>query len=172
MIQAQTRQLSKHQLSDLSLREWQKYRGWKLRILEELEHSGGMTTREISTRIGYGAARTTDTLCKMLRSGLVEKIEGWGWRITRDGVFLININYTATIQPQHSHNTATIQPEEKSEPAPKCFQSPTCHIKRAYTKEGYTTKTSMLCLNCVWYRPEQWNIAPFPLEKKPMGSTG
>ena len=169
MIQKNRAILAEISLSSSKLREWQRYRGWKLKILEELQNSGGMTTREVSTRIGYSCVRTSDTLCKMVRSGLVEKVERWGWKITRDGITCITINYTATTQQQHSFNIATTQPQEKEQPAPICFYASTCHIKRFCQDKRFISKNMYQCHGCVWNTPEQWNKPAVPLEKKDTG---
>lgn len=145
MIQQHIRRLASDQLSDAKLREWQRYRGWTLKILEELEHSGGMTTREISDRIGSRCTVAGAVLFRMLNTSLVERVERWGWRITRDGVFLLSLNYhnTTITQPQHNHNTTIT--EEKEEPAPPCFRLATCHIKRICQDKRYTLKNMTLC---------------------------
>lgn len=171
MIQLRQKILCSDATVPLSFREWQKYRGWKMRILEELEHSGGMTTREISSRIGYQCHSTTKRLCEMQRSGFVEKVERWGWRITSNGIFLLSLNYTPTTHQQHSNNTPTTLQLEKEEPAPKCFQGKTCHIKQICQDKRYTIKNMDVCLNCVWYNPRaQVFPAPRP-EMKVVGST-
>ncbi len=129
-----------------------------------------MTTREISTRIGYGAILTSNTLCKMVRSGLVEKVERWGWKITRDGITCITINYSSTTYTQHNHNSTTSLPQEKEQPAPICFYASTCHIKRFCQDKRFISKNMYQCHGCVWNTPEQWNKPAVPLEKKEGGS--
>ncbi len=149
--------------------QWQKYRGWKLRILEELQHSGGMTTREISTRIGYPRPLTSNRLCEMVRGGFVEKVERWGWRITCKGTSLINLNSTkqhnnniTTISQQHNNNITTrYQPDtptlqlEKEEVAPMCFHATTCHIKQLCKNKEYTPKNMIVCKICVWKKDRE-----------------
>lgn len=154
------------QFSRQKLREWQKYRGWKLRILEELEHSGGMTTREISTRIGYQARQTTKRLCEMRSRDMVEKIENWGWKITATGIYLLSINYTPTIHQQHSNNAPTMLQQEKEIPAPPCFNLRLCHIRQICKDPRYTMKNASLCngvANCIWYGSR---LPQSPKEKK------
>ncbi len=160
------------QLSNRTFREWQRYRGWTIKILGELENSGGMTTREISSRTGCGCVRGSDRLCKMLRAGLVERVERWGWRITGDGSYLLSLSYTATTQQQHSNNTATTQQQEKEEPTPPCFHASTCHIKQLCQDKRYTYKNMTLCPNCVRWNPGAWVKPRIPLEKKAVGSNG
>lgn len=175
MIQTITRQPAAEQLSSVQLREWQRYRGWKIRILEELEHSGGMTTRNISDRIGYRCHSTTNRLVEMQRVNLVERVERWGWRITRDGLVVLSINYT-TSSPQQHHNFTTTSPQhdvsgtlhthttpknretrcesiEEIGTGPACFQAETCHIKRICKDKRYTLRNMKLChgtASCIW----------------------
>lgn len=160
------------QLSSLQLREWQRYRGWKLRILENLEHSGGMTTREISSRIGYPCHSTTNRLCEMQRGGVVEKVERWGWRITSNGIFLLSLNYTTTTTQQQHNLTTTTTQLEKEESAPKCFRAKTCHIKQICKDKRYTVKTRQLChgtASCIWGAS---GADRAPVEMQVVGSTG
>lgn len=171
MIQKNRAILAEISLSSSKYREWQRYRGWKLKILEELEHSGGMTTREISTRVGYSAVLTSNTLCKMVRSGLVEKVERWGWKITRDGITCITINYSSTTYTQHNLNSTTSLPQEKEQPAPICFNASTCHIKRFCSDKRFISKNTYQCDGCTWNTPEQWNKPKLPVEKKEAGGT-
>lgn len=155
----------------LSFRQWQKYRGWKMRILEELEHSGGLTTREISSRINYPCHYITNRLCEMQRDGLVEKVERWGWRITSNGIFLITLNYTTTTTQQQHYNNTTTTLLTIEESAPLCFRGKTCHIKQICQDKRYTIKNMSVCLNCVWYDPRA-QVFPAPrVEMKVMGST-
>lgn len=162
--------LSGSYISSAKYREWQRYRGWTLKILEELEHSGGMTTREISTRIENSCRRVTSTLCRMANQGLVERVERWGWKITRDGIFLLSINYANTTTTQQQHNANTMLTQEKEERAPICFYASTCHIKRFCQDKRYIAKNMYQCHGCVWNTPDQWNKPTVPLEKKDGGS--
>lgn len=161
--------LKQPQVSAVKLREWQRYRGWKIRILSELEHSGGMSTRDISTRIGYQVINTGNRLREMLRSGLIERVERWGWRITLDGVFLLSIQYATTLQQQCNNNATTLQQQEKKEPAPSCFHAPTCHIKQLCQVKKYTIKTRVVCQHCIWDSPHPWITSRVPVETKPVG---
>jgi hypothetical protein len=124
-----------------------------LRILEDLEHSGGKTTRAISDATGCRCHTSGDILRRMLNLGLVERVERWGWRITRDGIYLLSINYdysSTTLPLQNSYTTAT---QEKEEPAPPCFRQATCHIKQVCQDKGYTRRNMALChgtASCIW----------------------
>jgi hypothetical protein len=160
------------QISAATLREWQRYRGWTIKILEELEHSGGMTTREISDRTGCRCHTTATILGRMMHSDLVEKVERWGWRITRDGLVLLSINYVNTTTTQQQHNVNTTSTQEKSEPVPACFRVATCHIKQICQDKGYTRKNMVLCQYCVWYDPRAWSLRIAPVEIKVMGDIG
>ncbi len=106
--------LAKDEQPKTTLRNWQKYRGWTLKFLEVLEHSGGMTTREISDRTGCKPRHASIKLSQMLCSGLVEKVEKWGWKITRDGINCLiitnsnnNNNYATTTLQQYYKNATT-----------------------------------------------------------------
>ncbi len=160
--------LSKDEQPQNTLRRWQLYRGLTIEILTELEHSGGMTTRDISTRINKTCDYTSNKLCKMLRGGLVERIEKWGWRITRDGINLININYspkpctnpTRTIPTPYPNDNNTFplenQKAKKEEHIPGCFHEKFCHIRRISKNKIYDDKTSRLCDGCVWFKSTAW----------------
>lgn len=169
MIQAAKWDLQFARPHSAEMRHWQRFRGWKLKILEELEHSGGMTTREVADRIGYSCHATTSRLCEMLRLDLVERIERWGWRITRDGVFLLQLNYnTNTTQLQHNNNTTTTQLQHNVT-APLCFYAATCHIKRNCQDKSYNLKNAKLCENCVHFSPLQGRLAAAAVEMKVEG---
>ncbi len=157
------------QLSNVQLREWQRYNGWKIRILEELEHSGGMTTRVISDRIGYRCVSVANRLQEMLRANLVEKVDRWGWRITVTGVFLLSLNYVPTTYQQHTNIITTSSQQEKEEPAPSCFHAKSCHIKKICQDKRYTSKTMMVCLDCVWNNPRTFHIPALPVEMNAVG---
>lgn len=154
------------QVSHVQLREWQRYRGWTIKILEELEHSGGMTTRAISDRTGCNCKLATTNLCRMLKQDLVERVDRWGWRITVTGYFLLSLslNHTTTTQQPHNNHTTTTQ--EQEETAPDCFHAKTCHIKQICQDKRYTMKTMSVCLNCVWNDPRPMIIPRVRLEKK------
>lgn len=152
-MQVVIRRQAAEQLSNVQLREWQRYRGWTMRILEELEHSGGLSTRAISDAIGYKCVYTGNLLRRMLNITLVERVERWGWRITRDGIFLLSLNYACTTHTHHTHNACTTHTQEKSEPAPMCFALPTCHIKHICQDKRYTKRNMALCNGtaaCIW----------------------
>lgn len=179
-----------HLIGRTELRELQKYRGWKIRILEELQHSGGMTTREISTRIDYPCHSTVNRLVEMHDRGFVEKVERWGWKITLDGVNLLSLNYTTTTPQQH-HNITTTLPQldvngefplqNEKKPSlvfdfaveiekPACYENTTCHIKQLCRDPGYSLKNRELCPNCVWNTSKLVHIFPrFPVETREVG---
>ncbi len=163
----------------ITFKQWQKFRGISIQILSELEHSGGMTTRDISTRIDKTPRLTSNKLCQMRCSGLVEKVEGWGWRITRDGINIININYASRIQQQCFRNASGMlqecnstfplenQEQKKEECIPGCFHQKFCHIKQICKIKEYNDKTSVLCEGCVWFKSETWTGS-----KDSKGNTG
>ncbi len=73
-------------------RYWQKFRGWSVKFLDDLQNSGGKTTRAIADATFCPARVAAVILQRMWRYNLIEKIENWGWRLTRDGLFLLSIN--------------------------------------------------------------------------------
>lgn len=192
-MQAIIRQRVPEQLSNVQLREWQKYRGYSIRILQELEHSGGKTTRMISDGIGCRCVAATNILCRMLKIGLVERVERWGWRITRDGIFLLSLslNTTTTSQQHHNNTTTTSQdvsgtfqayqrgetvmpkqelPQE-TEAGPRCYQATTCHIRRLCKDKRYTlSNQERVCQTCIHDDTRKDIPGRFPVETKGMGS--
>ncbi len=133
-----------------------------------------MTTRDISTRTDCKPHMASVILDRMRCSGLVEKIEGWGWRITRDGINCLvittsnNNNYVNTISTQHQHNINTTstqyqhtfplenQQQEKEEWIPGCFHMKWCHIKKFSRDKTYNNKTNIHCDGCVWFKSVLW----------------
>ncbi len=178
--------LSKDEQPQNTLRQWQLYRGLTIEILTELEHSGGMTTRDISTRINKTAKHSSTKLSQMLSDGLVEKVEKWGWRITRNGINCLlitnsnnnnnyvterlqNVHRTTTEPPQHYHSTFPLENQEQKEEEciPGCFHQKFCHIKQICKIKEYNDKTSVLCEGCVWFKSETWTGS-----KDSKGNTG
>ncbi len=134
-----------------------------------------MTTRDISDRTGCKPRMATVILCRMRCSSLVEKIENWGWKITRDGInclLITNSNnnniYANTIQTQCKHEANTMltqckhefplekQQQTKQEDIPGCFHHNFCHIKQLCQSKEYNRKTSELCPGCVWFKSVLW----------------
>lgn len=95
--------------SQAETRQWQRFRGWTIRILEELEHSGGMTVAQLAERLDHRRADVREYCARMRRIGAVEYAEKWGYKITPDGVFLLSIQASNTnaTTTQHKHNTTT-----------------------------------------------------------------
>ncbi len=158
-----------------ALRNWQKFRGWTLKILEVLENSGGETTRSISDRTGCKPTVAKVKLQQMLCVGLVEKVEKWGWRITRDGINCLiitrsnnNNNYVngKLMDGERLVNTKLMdgkclfplenQERKEEERLPGCFQLKFCHIKQFSHDKTYNNKTNMHCDGCCWFKSELW----------------
>jgi hypothetical protein len=145
---------------------YQKYRGNSLLILEELEHSGGLTTRQISDAILGNARVIAVTIQRLVHRCVIEKVENWGYKITVTGLKILsifnkkdtttttkNVN-TTTTQQQHDVNmknkTTTIEPENvPDEYIPSCFHQTYCHIKKIWKKTVYNAKTKAACDGCV-----------------------
>jgi len=161
--------LKQPQISAVKLREWQRYRGWTIKILAELEHSGGMTISQISDGVHHRRAVIKQYIFRMAKINLIEPVDRWGWRVTTDGLLLLLLQTgnTKVTEQQHFGNTTVTQ--EKEEIAPPCFKAPTCHIKRTCKDKRYTLKNMDLCANCVWNNPGAWKIAAIPLEKRGTG---
>lgn len=142
--------------------QYQKFRGWTIKILSDLEHSSGKTSRAISTGT-FGSCKVISViLCRLRRYNLVEKVANWGWKITRDGLFVLGINNKTTDNEQYNNNnkdTNTIynnneqntktKNETTNESAPTCFKSTLCHIKRLLKKSVYNLTTMATCDGCV-----------------------
>lgn len=166
-MQAVIRRPAAEQLSIVQLREWQRYRGWSVKILERLENSGGETVRSISDATGGRCATIGRTLRRMREHNLVERVERWGWRITVTGVFLLSLSIQDTTRTQQGHNADTTQTQEKSEPIPPCFRLATCHIKQVCADKGYTKRNMALCHGtaaCIWGVS---GVDRVPVETKP-----
>src|SRR4030043_2116239 len=95
-------------------RYWQKFRGWSIKFLDDLQNSAGKTTRAIADGTFCPVRVAAVILQRMLRYNLIERVENWRWRLTRDGMFLLSINNntvnnnnvnTTTTQQQHEDNT-------------------------------------------------------------------
>lgn len=163
--------LKQPQLSAVKLREWQRYRGWTIKILAELEHSGGMTISQISNGVQHRRAVLRKYIPRMVKINLIEPVDRWGWRITTDGLLLLLLQTRNTNGTEQEHFGNTSGTQEKEEPAPSCFRAATCHIKRICRDKRFTPKTMTLCQNCVWDPPHRWIKPQVPVEKKGMGST-
>jgi hypothetical protein len=148
---------------------WQKYRGNSLRILEELEHSGGLTTRQISDAILGNARVIAVTIQRLVYRCVIEKVENWGWKINANGLKILaifnkkdittnnkNVN-TIQTQTQHKVNmkkeTTT---EEQIENVPSCFEKTYCHIRRFLKNPVFNSKTAMKCNECVHDTPNNY----------------
>ena len=134
---------------------YQKYRGNSLLILEELEHSGGMTTRAISDAILGNARVIAVTIQRLVRRCVIEKVENWGYKITVTGLKILSIfNKATTTTTTKNVNITTTQQQHKvnmknEESIPSCFHRLSCHIKQICKDKGYTLKNMVLCANCV-----------------------
>lgn len=139
---------------------YQKYRGNSLLILEQLENSGGLTTRQISDAILGNARVIAVTIQRLVHRCVIEKVENWGWRINRNGLKILsifnkstttttkNVNISTT-QQQHVVNMKNVNETENSlKIIPSCFREAYCHIRRILHQEEYTTKNSECCPNC------------------------
>lgn len=95
------------QPSQAETRQWQRFRGWTIRILEELEHSGGMSVLGLADRLFH---RKTDIgrYCRRLyKIGCIDPVEGWGWKITSTGIFLLSIYIKDTNRTHTGHKEDT-----------------------------------------------------------------
>jgi hypothetical protein len=134
---------------------WEKFRGWTTKFLGDLQYSGGKTTREISDATGCKINVAAVILQRLKRYNVIERVAGWGWRITSDGIGILlwknnknNNNYINTslinnIQTNNSNGT------EKQEKPLSCFNSSICHIRRILKETVYNAKTMFECDGCV-----------------------
>jgi hypothetical protein len=148
---------------------YQKYRGHSLEVLETLEHSGGMTTRQISDAILGNARVIAVTIQRLVHRCVIEKVENWGWKINVNGLKILsifnkkdittnnkNVN-TTTTQQQHKVNmkkeTTT---KEQTENVPSCFKKAYCHIRRFLDNPVFNSKTAKTCNECVHDDPNNY----------------
>ena len=145
---------------------YQKYRGNSLLILEQLENSGGLTTRQISDAILGNARVIAVTIQRLVHRCVIEKVENWGWRINRNGMKILeifnkkdtttttkNVNISTT-QQQHVVNMKNDkEPLKKTENIPSCFEKAYCHIRRFLKNPVFNSKTMMQCDGCVHDTP-------------------
>ncbi len=134
-----------------------------------------MTTREISDRTSVNPRHVSVKLSQMLSGGLVEKVENWGWKITRDGINCLlitksnnnNSYVTTTLQQQYNNVTTMLQQDysqfplenrerKKQEHIPGCFHQKFCHIRQICHVKEYNDKTSIICGGCIWFKSTAW----------------
>jgi predicted transcriptional regulator len=85
-------------------RQWQRFRGWTISILEELQNSGGMTVAQIAERVNHRRKDIKDYCYRLYCSGCIEPLEKWGWKITSAGIFLLSIQLNDSSATQQLHN--------------------------------------------------------------------
>jgi hypothetical protein len=148
---------------------YQKYRGNSLLILEQLENSGGLTTRQISDAILGNARVIAVTIQRLVHRCVIEKVENWGWKINCNGLKILSIfnkkdittnnKNVNTIQTQTQHkvnmknDTAT---ETINDNIPSCFEKAYCHIRRFLKNPVFNSKTVMQCNGCVHDNPNNY----------------
>lgn len=88
-------------------RRWSRFSGWTIRVLEELQNNGGMTVAQIAERVNHRRNDIRVICNRLYRSGCIEPLEKWGWKITSAGIFLLSIQLSNTniTQTKHKHNT-------------------------------------------------------------------
>lgn len=93
-----------------ALRQWARYRGWSIRILAELENSGGLTVAQIADNLNHRKKAIREYCYRLNDSGCIERVERWGWKITASGQLLLYINNdhtNTTPTPQKDHTKTT-----------------------------------------------------------------
>lgn len=88
-------------------RQWQRFRGWTIRILEQLEHSGGMSVLGLADRLFHRKADIGRYCRRLYKIGCIEPVEGWGWKITSTGIFLLSIYIKDTNRTTTGHKADT-----------------------------------------------------------------
>jgi uncharacterized protein YjhX (UPF0386 family) len=133
---------------------WYLIRGWSVKFLEKMQHSGGLTSREIADGTQCKMSVATVILQRMKRYNVIERITGWGWRITSDGIsFLLsknnnnNINYINSLQT-NKQQTSNSEKVETPERAPSCFSRAFCHIKLFCKEKVFNRKNEATCGGC------------------------
>lgn len=148
---------------------YQKYRGNSLLILEQLEHSGGLTTRQISDAILGNARVIAVTIQRLVNRCVIEKVEKWGWRITVTGLKVLsifnktttttttkNVNISITQQQQIVNMKKETTTKEQKENVPSCFEKTYCHIRRFLDNPVFNSKTAKKCNECVHDDPNNY----------------
>jgi hypothetical protein len=148
---------------------YQKYRGNSLLILETLEHSGGLTTRQISDAILGNARVIAVTIQRLVHRCVIEKVENWGWKINRNGLKILeifnkkdvtnnnkNVNTTTTQQQQMVNMKNGEKPIKQPDNIPSCFEKAYCHIRRFLKNPVFNSKTAMKCHECVHDTPNNY----------------
>lgn len=108
-------------------RQWSRYRGWTIKILEELEHSGGLTVAQIADKLNHRRQDIRRYCYRLFNSGCIEPVKRWGYKITPHGQLLLTIqtedtNRTTTGHKQdrkrtlHQHTLAPYSNSEYSDP--------------------------------------------------------
>lgn len=145
------------------LREWQRFRGWTIRILEMLQNSGGMTVKELAEKLFHRKSDIREYCWRLYRAGCIEPLEKWGWKITPDGVFLLSIqtNNTNITQTQHKHNTSvTLQQLTLSSYLFSEFSEPEIAITNLLLSHYNRTKEKFLFVKDQLELCEKLNIPP------------
>jgi hypothetical protein len=148
---------------------YQKYRGNSLKVLEQLENSGGLTTRQISDAILGNARVIAVTIQRLVHRCVIEKVENWGWKINRNGLKILEIfNKTTTTTTTKNVNISTTQQQHDvnmkketttetiTENVPSCFERAYCHIRRFLKNPVFNSKTMMQCDGCVQDNPNNF----------------
>jgi benzoyl-CoA reductase/2-hydroxyglutaryl-CoA dehydratase subunit BcrC/BadD/HgdB len=148
---------------------YQKYRGNSLLVLEQLEHSAGLTTRQISDAILGNARVIAVTIQRLVNRCVIEKVENWGWRINRNGIKILEIfNKTFTTTTTKNVNISTTQQQHKvnmkndtttetiNDNIPSCFEKAYCHIRRFMKNPIFNYKTAKQCDGCVQFNTNDY----------------
>jgi hypothetical protein len=136
-------------------RQWYRLRGWTVKFLEDLQYSGGKTTREISDATSCKVTVAAVILQRLRQYNVIERIAGWGWKITSDGISYLlsknntnNINYINSLLINNKQNNNNKQ-EKINEKPPSCFTKTYCHIRKLLKHTVYNSKNAFACDGCV-----------------------
>jgi ribosomal protein S19E (S16A) len=136
-------------------RQWYRLRGWTDKFLEDLQYSGGKTTREISDATNCKVTVAAVILQRLRQYNVIERIAGWGWKITSDGISYLlsknntnNINYINSLLINNKQNNNNKQQENIEKP-PSCFTKTYCHIRKLLKQTVYNSKNAFVCDGCV-----------------------
>jgi len=140
--------------------QFYKFRGHTIEILNELRYSAGMTPRYIANAILAKVRVTSVVLQRMKRYGVIEKIEGFGWRITAAGIevlkFLSGISNNNNVNTSHTHDKQKVKPEKEIKP-PICYARSYCPIQRYWKDKSYSEKARLsVCETCAQNEPENY----------------
>ncbi len=66
-------------------RQLARYHGWRIKVLEVLQNSGGLSVAQITEKLNHRRPDIRVYCERLYHDGFIEPIERWGWKITPAG---------------------------------------------------------------------------------------